>query len=98
MLINSIPRSCNAALQEVTASLSNATEPVESGDICTSYCITPLKQAALECQAIDHLYSAIRSLCCWNDDNQRWATQLLLLFTRDYNYYVGVSLKVDMQQ
>lgn len=75
MLINSIPQSCNTALEEITASLPNTSKQVESGDICTSYCITPLKQAALECQDINNIYSAISSRCCWNDHNQRWPAQ-----------------------
>ena len=67
MLTNSIPKSCNAALHRTITSLPNSSQPVDSGDICTSYCLTPLKQAALECQTIDELYSAISSRCCWND-------------------------------
>ncbi|CAI8050174.1 hypothetical protein GBAR_LOCUS27587, partial [Geodia barretti] len=67
MLRNSIPQSCNFALSQITASLTNSSQHIDSGDICSSYCITPLKQAAQECTGIDDIYTAINLRCCWNE-------------------------------
>lgn len=71
MLTNSIPKSCNAALERITGSLLNSSLAVDSGDICTSYCLTPLKQAALECQDIADIYNIISLRCCLNDSGQK---------------------------
>lgn len=70
MLTNSIPNSCNAALDRITTSLLNSGQLVDRGDICTSYCLTPLKQAALECSAIAELYNIIKLRCCTNSNGQ----------------------------
>lgn len=71
MLVNSIPRSCNAALDHITASLPNASLVVDSGDICSTYCLTPLKQAALECPSIADMYTLISARCCKNSHRNR---------------------------
>lgn len=70
MLTNSIPNSCNAALDHITTSLLNSSQLADRGDICTSYCLTPLKQAALECHVIAELYDIIKLKCCSNSNGQ----------------------------
>ena len=73
MLTNSIPSSCNDALDNINTTLPNISHTeIEYGDICNPYCITPLRQAALECDAIHDIYTAISSLCCYNHQRQRY--------------------------
>lgn len=64
MLQYSIPLSCNSNLARLLASLPDITQLATLGDLCSSYCLYPLRQAAVVCQEIAQVFQVISAACC----------------------------------
>jgi len=73
MLVNSIPLSCNQALERLLASGRDLTRVGTIGDLCQTYCLFPLSQAAQGCPEITNVYEIISRACCKDGMGQRSA-------------------------
>ena len=73
MLVNSIPLSCNEALETIVDSLPNVTTLAGGlGDaICHTYCLYPLRQAGKDCKGIADIHNVVSGLCCRNSHGKR---------------------------
>ncbi len=63
MLVNSIPLSCNDALEAAVSSLANVVAVPDLKDLCQTYCLYPLHQAAADCTGVRDIEEVVRGLC-----------------------------------
>ena len=71
MLINSFAASCTEAWRNVEAILTDR-QPREVGlDICSVYCLNPVKTSTEMCPQLKPVYDFVLNLCCKNDRNEK---------------------------
>ena len=71
MLINSFAASCTEAWRNVEAILTDR-QPREVGlDICSVYCLNPVKTSTEMCPELKPVYDFVLNLCCKNDRNEK---------------------------
>ena len=76
MFFHSVPQSCNHALEGLLASGHDLTRLTSLGDLCETYCLFPLSQAAQDCPRISQVYEIITAACCQGDTGHRWGGNL----------------------
>lgn len=76
MFFHSVPQSCNHALEGLLASGRDLTRLTSLGDLCETYCLFPLSQAAQDCTRISQVHEIITAACCQGDTGHRWGGNL----------------------
>ena len=72
LLKYSIPKPCHTAINDVNGSLADASMAANAAYVCRPYCLTPLKQAAQDCQDIAAIFNVISVRCCRNSEGKRF--------------------------
>ena len=77
MMINSFAASCNEAWETIELILRSG-EPKEVDlEICSIYCLNPVKTAVEMCPELKLVYNFVIGLCCENEREERWVKRFI---------------------
>lgn len=72
MLINSFANSCCEAWENIEAMLTDGKpRSLQLQDMCSTYCLNPLKTATEMCSEYETVYKFVLGLCCKNEKGEK---------------------------
>ena len=76
ILTLSMPISCNSALLAIVGEdglpVDLVTGADDLGDLCQTYCTTPMRQVGVDCQALNIMHQSITGACDTNNNSIRY--------------------------